>query len=62
MNSSGELDLRDALGLTVVMVTHDPYSAAYADRVVFLADGVIVDDVADPTADGIIDRMKQIGH
>ena len=52
----------DEFGQTIVMVTHDPNSAAYADRVVFLADGLIVDDMADPTADGIIDRMKQIGH
>jgi putative ABC transport system ATP-binding protein len=52
----------DQFGQTIVMVTHDPYAAAYADRVVFLADGVIVHDMADPTADHIIDRMKQIGH
>jgi putative ABC transport system ATP-binding protein len=52
----------DEFGQTIVMVTHDPYGAAYADRVVFLADGKIVDDMANPTADGIIDRMKQIGH
>jgi putative ABC transport system ATP-binding protein len=43
------------------MVTHDPNAAAYSDRVVFLADGQIVDDMAGPTADGIMDRMKQIG-
>ncbi len=52
----------DEFGQTIVMVTHDPYSAAYADRVVFLADGSIVDDMADPTANGIIDRMKQLGQ
>jgi putative ABC transport system ATP-binding protein len=52
----------DEFGQTIVMVTHDPYSAAYADRVVFLADGKIVHDMSDPTADSIIDRMKQIGH
>jgi putative ABC transport system ATP-binding protein len=52
----------DEFGQTIVMVTHDPYAAAYADRVVFLADGHIVDDLAQPTADTIIDRMKQIGH
>jgi putative ABC transport system ATP-binding protein len=44
------------------MVTHDPYSAAYADRVVFLDDGRIVHDMTDPTADRIIEQMKQIGH
>ncbi|MEO6651521.1 MAG: ABC transporter ATP-binding protein [Ilumatobacteraceae bacterium] len=52
----------DEFGQTIVMVTHDPYSAAYANRVVFLADGSVVDDMADPTADSIIDRMKQIGQ
>ncbi|WP_019356948.1 MULTISPECIES: ABC transporter ATP-binding protein [Streptomyces] len=46
------------LGQTVVMVTHDPVAAAYADRVVFLADGRIVDDMAEPTADGVLERMK----
>jgi putative ABC transport system ATP-binding protein len=52
----------DEFGQTIVMVTHDPYAAAYADRVVFLADGKIVGDMVDPTADSIIDQMKQIGH
>ncbi|WP_033323171.1 ABC transporter ATP-binding protein [Streptomyces yerevanensis] len=47
------------LGQTVVMVTHDPVSAAYADRVIFLADGRIVDEVYGPTADAVLDRMKQ---
>ncbi|AOP47963.1 ABC transporter ATP-binding protein [Streptomyces lydicus] len=46
------------LGQTVVMVTHDPVAAAYADRVVFLADGRIVDDMPDPTADMVLERMK----
>ncbi len=45
-------------GQTVVMVTHDPNAAGYADRVVFLADGRIVDEMADPTADRVLDRMK----
>jgi putative ABC transport system ATP-binding protein len=48
----------DDLGQTVVMVTHDPVAAAYADRVLFLADGRIVDEMADPTAPQIIERMK----
>ncbi len=39
------------LGQTIVMVTHDPVAAAYADRVVFLADGRIVGELADPTAE-----------
>ena len=38
-------------GQTIVMVTHDPIAATYADRVVFLADGRIVDEMAEPTAD-----------
>ena len=46
------------LGQTVVMVTHDPVAASYADRVVFLADGAIVDQMIRPTADGVLDRMK----
>ncbi|MCX5343087.1 ABC transporter ATP-binding protein [Streptomyces sp. R-74717] len=46
------------LGQTVVMVTHDPAAASYADRVIFLADGRIVDQMMHPTADGVLDRMK----
>jgi putative ABC transport system ATP-binding protein len=46
------------LGQTVVMVTHDPNAASYADRVLFLADGRIVDEVQEPTADGVLERMK----
>jgi putative ABC transport system ATP-binding protein len=52
----------DDFGQTIVMVTHDPYAAAYSDRAVFLADGRIVHDLAAPTADAIIDQMKQMGH
>jgi putative ABC transport system ATP-binding protein len=55
--------LRDSvrdLGQTVVMVTHDPNAASYADRVVFLADGRIVDEMADPTAAMVFERMKQL--
>ncbi|WP_129842242.1 ABC transporter ATP-binding protein [Streptomyces sp. RFCAC02] len=47
------------LGQTVVMVTHDPVAASYADRVVFLADGRIVDDMADPTAEAVLEHMKR---
>jgi putative ABC transport system ATP-binding protein len=47
-------------GQTIVMVTHDAYAAAYADRVVFLADGVVEDDLDDPTADEILERMKTL--
>ena len=46
------------LGQTVVMVTHDPVAASYADRVVFLADGRIVDELHEPTADAVLDRMR----
>jgi putative ABC transport system ATP-binding protein len=46
---------------TVVMVTHDPVAASYAERVVFLADGRIVDEMAGPTADKVLDRMKGLG-
>ena len=56
--------LRDAsrrLGQTIVMVTHDPVAASYADRVVFLADGRIVDEITQPSVDSIIDRMKSLG-
>jgi putative ABC transport system ATP-binding protein len=49
------------LGQTVVMVTHDPTAASYADRVVFLADGHIVDEMQAPTADDVLDYMKHLG-
>jgi putative ABC transport system ATP-binding protein len=49
----------DTLGQTVVMVTHDPTAAAYADRVVFLADGRIAGDMRAPTADAVLDRMMR---
>ncbi|MFQ5947909.1 MAG: ABC transporter ATP-binding protein [Acidimicrobiia bacterium] len=51
----------DDFGQTVAMVTHDPVAAAYADRVVFLQDGRIVDEMAEPTAERILDRMKSLG-
>ena len=47
-------------GQTIVMVTHDPNAASYADRVVFLADGHIVDELAEPTADAVLDTMKRL--
>jgi putative ABC transport system ATP-binding protein len=50
----------DRLGQTVVIVTHDPRAASYADRVIFLADGQIVDEMGRPTAEGVLDRMKQL--
>ena len=51
----------DDLGQTIVMVTHDPGAASYADRVVFLADGHIVDELDAPTAEGVLDKMKRLG-
>jgi putative ABC transport system ATP-binding protein len=51
----------DDLGQTVLMVTHDPSAAAYADRVVFLVDGTIVEELADPTKDRVLDIMGQLG-
>jgi putative ABC transport system ATP-binding protein len=50
----------EGFGQTVVMVTHDPRAASYADRVVFLTDGRIVDDILDPTIDGILDTLKRL--
>jgi putative ABC transport system ATP-binding protein len=49
-------------GQTIVMVTHDPVAASHADRVVFLADGRIVDEMHDPTAERVLDRMKRFGE
>jgi putative ABC transport system ATP-binding protein len=49
------------LGQTVVMVTHDPTAASYADRVIFLADGHIVDEMHAATADEVLDYMKHLG-
>jgi putative ABC transport system ATP-binding protein len=45
---------------TVVMVTHDPNAAAYADRVIFLADGAVVTELAEPTAEAVLDTMKRL--
>ena len=56
--------LREAVGgfgQTIVMVTHDPKAAAWADRVVFLADGRVVDEVVAPTADAVIEHMLHLG-
>ncbi|MFI9256884.1 ABC transporter ATP-binding protein [Streptomyces sioyaensis] len=56
--------LRDSvreLGQTVVMVTHDPVAAGYADRVVFLSDGHLVDEMTHPTPDRVLDLMKSLG-
>ncbi|WP_433606275.1 ABC transporter ATP-binding protein [Dactylosporangium sp. CA-139114] len=48
------------LGQTIVMVTHDPRAAAHADRVVFLADGRVVDELGEPTADAVLCRMTRL--
>jgi len=47
---------------TIVMVTHDPTAASYADRILFLEDGKIVDEMLEPTAEKVLDRMKRMGH
>ncbi len=52
----------DELGQTIVMVTHDPVAASYSDRVVFLVDGKIVNELDAPTADSVLDRMRELGH
>jgi putative ABC transport system ATP-binding protein len=49
------------LGQTIVMVTHDPVAASYSDRAVFLADGQIVGEIHEPTADAVFDRIKSLG-
>jgi putative ABC transport system ATP-binding protein len=51
----------DEFGQTIVMVTHDPIAASFADRVVFLADGHVVDEMVEPTAEKVLDLMKRIG-
>ena len=50
------------LGQTVVMVTHDPVAASYASRVVFLNDGRVVDELAEPTPERVLDHLKQLGE
>jgi putative ABC transport system ATP-binding protein len=52
----------DEFGQTIVMVTHDPLAASHADRVVFLADGRIVDELAAPTTEAVLDAMKRLGN
>ena len=47
---------------TIVMVTHDPVAASYADRIVFLADGKVVDEMTRPTAERVLERMKRFGE
>jgi putative ABC transport system ATP-binding protein len=52
----------DDLGQTIVMVTHDPVAAGYADRALFLNDGRIVDEMEGPTAEAVLDRLKAFGE
>jgi putative ABC transport system ATP-binding protein len=47
-------------GATIVMVTHDPSAASYADRVVFLVDGHVIDELSDPRTDAVLDKMRKI--
>jgi putative ABC transport system ATP-binding protein len=49
------------LAQTVIMVTHDPIAASYADRVVLLADGRLAGEVVDPTADSVLDALRAMG-
>ena len=51
----------DRLSQTVVMVTHDPVAAGYADRVIFLGDGQVSGELSQPTTAAIIDHMKTVG-
>jgi putative ABC transport system ATP-binding protein len=48
-------------GQSIVMVTHDPHGAAFADRVVFLGDGKVVGELASPTADSVLEHMRKVG-
>src|SRR4029079_17019331 len=48
-------------GQTIVMVTHAPMAASYAERILFLDDGQIVDTMTEPTPDRVLDRMKSFG-
>ena len=52
----------DEMDQTIVMVTHDPTAASYADRIVFLADGRIVDEMQEPTTDKVLERLKRFGE
>ena len=51
----------EELGQTIVMVSHDPVAASYADTVIFLNDGQVVDSIDKPTPRKLLDRMKRIG-
>jgi putative ABC transport system ATP-binding protein len=50
----------DELGQTIIMVTHDPIAAGYADRAIFLSDGRAVDEIQNPTPQAVLDRIKSL--
>jgi putative ABC transport system ATP-binding protein len=50
----------DELGQTIIMVTHDPIAAGYADRAIFLSDGRAVDEIQKPTPEAVLDRIKSL--
>jgi putative ABC transport system ATP-binding protein len=52
----------DDFGQTIVMVTHDPVAASYTDRVIFLADGLVVDELRNPTREAVLERMTEKAH
>ena len=54
-------DAKNVAGQTIVMVTHDPVAASYADRVLFLADGQLVSELRQPTSDEVARRMTHLG-
>ena len=63
--TSGELltflrSIVTEIGQTILMVTHDAVAASYADRVVFLADGLVVDEMEHPTIDSVLERIKHL--
>jgi putative ABC transport system ATP-binding protein len=69
LDSNSSTDLLEFLrrsvrefGQSIVMVTHDPRGASYADRVVFLADGRVVDELVGPTPDTVLERMRSLGN
>lgn len=52
----------DQFGQTIVMVTHDPFAASHADRVIFLDDGKVVEELEDPSVDSVLDTMRRLGE
>jgi putative ABC transport system ATP-binding protein len=52
----------DEMGQTIVMVTHDPRAASFADRILFIADGRVVDEMRQPTTERVLERMKRFGE